>query len=118
MKTKSKKAAKSAAAGTIVTTKKPRAKDAVRIKRIGPADHKVDLSDYVPVRSASGNSSLDNGDDVAVKLRGRDIKEVYGIVAKTTGESERNLRKLYGHLNVGMQRMNLGNKYRGALRAE
>jgi hypothetical protein len=107
--------AKSPKAGQVITTKKPRNKSAKRIKRIGLKEHKVDLSHYTPVVSASGNSSLDNGDDVATKLRGKDLNEVYSIVAKTVGEPIKALKAKYEHLNVGMQRMNLGNKYRGAL---
>lgn len=113
-KAKTKRATKG---GKVMTTKQARSKDAKRIKRIGNADHVVDLSKYVPVTSANGNSSLDNGDDVATKLRGKELGEVYTIVAKATDVSVKQLKANYGHLNVGMQRMNLGNKYRGALRA-
>lgn len=115
MKTKTKRAR---VAGAVTTTKRPRSKAAKRIKRIGPADHVVDLSAYTTVRSAAGNSSLDNGDDVATKLRGKEIGEVYSIVAKATDVPVKQLKANYGHLNIGMQRMNLGNKYRGALRAQ
>lgn len=69
-------------------------------------------------KTAGGNTSVDNDDDVAKKLRGKDLDEVYAVVAKATEENEKDLRKRYAHLNVGMQRMNLGNKLRGVLHAK
>ena len=105
--------AKSKKAGTVVVVK--RSRDFKRIKRIGDKEHKVDLTKYATVISAGGNSSLDNGDEVAQLLRGKTVDEVYKVVAKHTEESEEQLRHNYGHLNAGMQRMNLGNKLRAAL---
>jgi hypothetical protein len=110
--------AKSPKAGQVVKTAKPRSKDAKRIKRIGRKDHKVDLTKYTAVVSAGGNSSLDNGDEVAKTLRGKTLDEVYAIVAKATGQTQKELHALYDHLNPGMQRMNLGNKYRGTLNVD
>lgn len=108
------KKSKASNAGTVLKSK--RSKDARVIKRIGDKDHRVDLTHYKPVISAGGNSSLDNGDEVAKMLRGKELAEVYKVVAKKTGESIRQLQINYKHLNVGMQRMNLGNKLRAALR--
>lgn len=96
-------------------TKVPRNVEGLRIKRVG--DQKHDLTDYSVVKSAEGNSSLDCGDELATKLRGSELDEVYGKAAKVLGESERSLRAKYKHLNPGMQRMNLGNRMRGALNA-
>lgn len=90
----------------------PKNIDGRRIKRVGAK--KYDLTTYEPVKSAEGNSSLDCGDDLASKLRGVELEEVYSKAAKVLGESERSLRKRYSHLNVGMQRMNLGNRLRAA----
>lgn len=84
-----------------------------RIKKV--VDKKFDLTHYVTVKSAGGNTSLDCGDDVAKQLRGKELDDVYKIVAKVTNEPEKDLRKRYEHLNPGQQRMNLGNRYRGAL---
>lgn len=109
------KKAKHPKAGTVI--KVARDKDFQRVKRIGDKTHKVDLTEYQTVVSAGGNSSLDNGDEVAKLLRGKSLDEVYTIVAKHTEEAEKQLRSNYKHLNVGMQRMNLGNKLRGALNA-
>lgn len=87
--------------------------DGRRIKRVGTK--KYDLTEYEAVKSAEGNSSLDCGDPVAEKLRGKPLDDIYGQAAKTLGESERSLRKRYSHLNAGMQRMNLGNRLRAAV---
>lgn len=77
----------------------------------------ADVSDYDRVKTPAGNISLDNGDAVAKQLRGKDLDDVYGAVAKAADLSVRELKTRYGHLNPGMQRMNLGNVLRGALRA-
>jgi hypothetical protein len=76
----------------------------------------ADLSGYVKVKAASGNMSLDCGDDIAKKLRGLDLDAVYKLAAQALGESQRTLRSKYRHLNAGMQRMNLSNRMRGAQR--
>lgn len=82
-----------------------------RLKKVG--DTEFDLSDYVAVKSAGGNSSLDNGDTLAKKLRGMTIEEVYKFYAQKAGKDEADaMRKRYSKLNVGMQRMNLGNRLR------
>ena len=61
-----------------------------------------------------GNRTIDIDDRVARQLRGTDNKEMYQIASKVLGESVRSLRAKYGHLNIGMQRMSLGNRMRGA----
>ncbi len=86
----------------------------VTLKRVGDKDHKVDLSHYSKVKSASGNASLDNGDDVAKRLRGMELDDVYSLASKTLKEPVKALRERYKKLNPGMQRMNLGNRIRGA----
>lgn len=69
-------------------------------------------------KTASGNVSVHCGDAVAKKFLGKTLDEIYPIVAKAAEENEKDLRKKYAHLNVGMQRMNLGNKLRGVLNAK
>jgi hypothetical protein len=86
----------------------------VTLKRVGDKDHKVDLSHYTKVKSASGNASLDNGDDIAKRLRGMELDDVYSLASKTLKEPAKVLRERYKKLNPGMQRMNLGNRLRGA----
>lgn len=85
----------------------------VRMKKVG--DKVYDLSSYQKAKTAAGNTSLDNGDALAKKLRGVDLDDVYKRAAKALGEPEKNLRSRYRHLNPGMQRMNLGNRMRAAV---
>lgn len=94
------------------------------LKRVG--DKEFDLSSYQAVKSAGGNSSLDNGDKLAKELRGLDLDGVYKKAAQVLGKDEAEaLFKRYNKrpdgkkpLNPGMQRMNLGNRMRAALRAD
>lgn len=83
-----------------------------RLKRVGGKVY--DLSDYVPSKTAEGNTSLHCGDSVAKQLAGKELDDVYKLAAKATGIAEKALRAKYAHLNVGMQRMNLGNRMRAA----
>lgn len=96
------------------TAKRPLGADGTPLKRVGNKDHFVDLSNYKEVKSASGNASLDNGDEVAKQLREKPLDDVYSIAAKVLREPVKALKARYEHLNVGMQRMNLGNRIRGA----
>lgn len=68
------------------------------------------------VLTATGNKSLDNGDTIAQMLRGADLDTVYRVGAKELGTSVEALKLKYGHLNPGQQRMNVGNRIRGAIR--
>lgn len=80
--------------------------------------------------TASGRPTIDRNDYVANKLRGMDVDLVYPYVAavlaklevefigngsKKTHTGQGDLRARYSHLNVGMQRMNMGNLLRGAM---
>lgn len=80
---------------------------------------KADLTKYVRtagIKTPSGRASIDSNDSVAVKLRGMDLGEVYNLAASLIPPNTvASLRDQYGHLNPGMQRMNLGNRIRGAL---
>ena len=60
--------------------------------------------------------SIDKGDDVALTLRKLTLDAVYSTAASATGISQRGLRDRFAHLNPGMQRMNLGNMIRKALK--
>lgn len=100
-----------------MATKKKAAKKAVKkaangalIRTVAGREH--DISGYEKVKNASGHTSYDNGDDVATKLRGKTLDEVYAHAAKTLKEPEKDLRAKYKHLNPGMQRMSLGNRLR------
>jgi len=90
-------------------------------RRIG-SNPIVHFDRYQSHKTAGGNISYDCGDPIAVKLRDMSLDEVYRECARvlknsgrekgTIGEIEKGLRERYGHLNAGMQRMNLGNKIR------
>lgn len=69
-------------------------------------------------KTAAGNASVHCNDKVAQKLAGKDLEDVYKDAAKTTETTVAELKKKYGHLNLGMQRMNLGNRIRGVLNAK
>lgn len=94
--------------------KKGKAKVKQVLKRIGDKKHVVDLTHYKKAVSAAGNASLDSGDEMAVALRGADLDDVYSKAAKLLREPVAALKRKYSHLNPGMQRMNLGNRMRGA----
>lgn len=68
---------------------------------------------YNEIRAASGRKSLDNGDVIALSLRGKSLGEAYDITAAALGVDIKSLAKKYAHLNPGMQRMALGNRLRG-----
>jgi hypothetical protein len=106
-----------------MATKKKAAKKAVKkasngalIRTVAGREH--DISGYEKVKNASGHTSYDNGDDVATKLRGKTLDEVYAHAAKSLKEPEKDLRAKYKHLNPGMQRMSLGNRLRKVLNAK
>jgi hypothetical protein len=67
-------------------------------------------------KTAGGNVSINNGDEIAQKLLGKDLDAVFVMAAKALKEDEADLRAKYKHLNVGMQRMALGNRMRAALK--
>lgn len=77
----------------------------------------ADLSHYVKgaAKTASGNKTHDSGDEVAAKYRGLSIDLVYADAAKVLGVPVNELLNKYSKLNVGMQRMNLGNRVRAKL---
>lgn len=76
---------------------------------------KPDLSKYVSGVSGSGKKTKRSDDDVAQALDGFTIAEVYAVASQMADTSVRDLQSKYGHLNDGMQRMNLGNRIRGAV---
>lgn len=74
----------------------------------------VDISRYAKAKAPGGGTSYHNNDAVAQKLEGKDLDQVYEIVAKALKVEVRELKGKYKSLNVGMQRMNLGNRLRKA----
>jgi hypothetical protein len=94
----------------------PRARKPISERRNGVI-HAEYLPKYQAYKRADGKTSLDNGDGVASTLRAVALEQVYKITAKEVGESVEALKAKYGHLNPGMQRMNLGNRLRAHYRA-
>ncbi len=84
-----------------------------RVTKIG--DSSVDLSHYfiADEKTASGRRAMDCNDEVGQKLRGKGLDDAYAEAAKALGVTVKELQKMYGHLNPGMQRMCLGNRLRG-----
>ena len=72
---------------------------------------KVDREKYTESRTASGTKSLNNGDVVAVALTGVTMEELHQIADDFIEGNDFATR--YANLNVGMQRMNIGNRIRG-----
>lgn len=69
---------------------------------------------YERTKSATGHSSRDTADATAMALRGQTLDEIYAVAAQQLKVPEQDLRAKYARLNVGMQRMNLGNRMRAA----
>ena len=122
------KAKKAKAAKPAKKAKKAKAKDGDLPE--GPAVLRRYAPEYVrggkdgKTKTAAGNKTIDCDDDLAAKLRGKDLPEVYEMAVKVLnkaleeGEKEHTvgtLKAKYKHLNVGMQRMNLGNRMRAIL---
>lgn len=63
-------------------------------------------------RASSGRKSIDNGDGLALQLRGQTLEFAYELGAKHLGETVTALKAKYKHLNPGQQRMCLGNRLR------
>jgi hypothetical protein len=93
----------------------PRARKPLSERKNGVIDSAY-LGKYQSYKRGT-KSSFDNGDGVAQVLRCLALEFVYKAVAKEVQESVESLRARYGHLNAGMQRMNLGNKLRAHYRA-
>jgi hypothetical protein len=101
------------------SAKAPRSKLPIEDRKNG-----VVYSGYLPqyvsystvTKSGDVKRSIDKGDAVALALRPMTLDQVVAHVSKATGISQVGLRERFGHLNVGMQRMNLGNMLRKALK--
>lgn len=76
---------------------------------------KPDLSKYVKGVSGSGKKTMRTNDLVAAALDGFTLDEVYAVAQELTDTPAKEFHAKYDHLNVGMQRMNLGNRIRGAI---
>jgi hypothetical protein len=74
-----------------------------------------DISNYQKARASSGALSHHNGDPVATAVEGATPEEVYSLAASVLEVDVSELEDKYKHLNIGMQRMNLGNRMRGVV---
>lgn len=72
-------------------------------------------SGYETYQAPSGNLSMDNGDDVATKLRGSSPEVVMRAAEKLKGLEPGSLATRYADRNPGAKRMNSGNIIRGCL---
>ena len=68
------------------------------------------IDNYVAGVSGSGKRTKNNGDAIATALNGMTLEEVEQLATRMKVEHND-----YTHLNVGMQRMNIGNAIRGAV---
>ena len=71
---------------------------------------------YEVTVAASGNASADNADVIAQALRGLEPKQVVAAAERILGMTEGELWAKYERLNPGQQRMNAGNRIRGAIK--
>lgn len=71
---------------------------------------------YVKAVSYTKGPTLDNGDELAVALRGLSPADVCAIADMVHGELPGTHFERYSHLNIGQRRMNAGNRIRGAVR--
>lgn len=85
--------------------------EAIPLRKI--VDRNVNLTHYERVK-VEGRRILDCADSVAKYLRVMNLDQVYAHAAQQLNVPEDELRQKYGHLNPGMQRMNLGNRIRSA----
>lgn len=70
---------------------------------------------YVPTVANSGKKSLHCGDSVAEALEYLALEDLYEIAGQILeGWTAETLRERYKHLNIGSQRMNIGNRIRAA----
>ena len=81
----------------------------------GKVKIEIPAGEYEKSKSASGNLSRHNGDVVASALAGLPLNAVVLIASAMTDTSAEDLTAKYQHLNPGQQRMNLGNRIRGAV---
>lgn len=80
----------------------------------------IPTENYQKTRSANGSMSRHNGDVVAASLAGLTLDEVYSLASEVVSTEAKpftvaDLTAKYEHLNAGQQRMNLGNRIRGAV---
>lgn len=73
---------------------------------------------YETYLAANGNLSMDNGDEVALLLRGASPEAVMAAAEKLKGLESGTLATRYVNRNPGAKRMNAGNIIRGCVRRD
>lgn len=73
---------------------------------------------YQKTTSYGGEVSYDNGDQLALALRGLEPAEVCAVADTVLNAGQGFHLGRYGHLNPGQQRMNAGNRIRAAVKKE
>ena len=73
---------------------------------------------YETYQAANGNLSMDNGDQVALLLRGASPEAVMAAAEKLKGLAPGTLATRYVDRNPGAKRMNAGNIIRGCVRRD
>ena len=71
---------------------------------------------YETYQAANGNLSMDNGDEVALALRGSSPEAVMAAAEKLKGLEPGTLALRYADRNQGAKRMNSGNIIRGCVK--
>ena len=92
------------------------ATEATEDTSIGKTVIRPDTTEYKRAKSASGAMSQHNGDIVASRIVGFSVEQVAGVLAIMIPDTTvHGIMTKYAHLNVGQQRMAVGNRLRGAL---
>jgi hypothetical protein len=73
---------------------------------------------YETYQAANGNLSMDNGDEIALVLRGASPEAVMAAAEKLRGLAPGTLTERYANRNQGAKRMNAGNIIRGCVRRD
>lgn len=73
---------------------------------------------YETYQAANGSLSMDNGDEVALLLRGASPEAVMAAAEKLKGLEPGTLTERYANRNQGAKRMNAGNIIRGCVRRD
>lgn len=73
---------------------------------------------YTTYQAPNGNLSMDNGDEVALVLRGTSPEATMAAAEKLKGLEPGTLTARYANRNQGAKRMNAGNIIRGCVRRD
>lgn len=97
------------------TTKENAAEENAPVKRTKAEQLRIYKERYEPYATETG-VSMDNGDEVALALRGASPEAVMAAAEKLKGLEPGELTTRYADRNPGAKRMNAGNIIRGTVR--